>query len=197
MARDFIGWVWPDEWFTSVGRSSFTGNPYFLLLQETDFHLLWNEAAIIALQLYHNESGRTLYNLVISLCNFVLFSKLQLLSIMYCQHETDSRSSSYFKSLLGFSFNYLVEARHRSAWSRTTDLEIDLWISHKTSFVYLTVAKEMRILSFPAAGPSRARPPLLRHHLALQGESWSQSIWFSLDPRIVCQSKYLSTCPFN
>ena len=41
MARDFIGRLGCDEWCSSVG-SSFTGNSYFLRVQETDFHLLWN-----------------------------------------------------------------------------------------------------------------------------------------------------------
>ena len=39
MARDFIGRLGCDERCSSVG-SSFTGNSYFLPLQETDFHLL-------------------------------------------------------------------------------------------------------------------------------------------------------------
>ena len=41
MAREFIGRLWCDEWCSSVGIS-FTGNSYFLPLQETDFHLLRN-----------------------------------------------------------------------------------------------------------------------------------------------------------
>ena len=101
MARDFIGRLGCDEWCSSVG-SSFTGNSYFLRVQETDFHLLWNVCTFrrrqfeLDSQWMHsslNQSQTLDFKIFQILLNFyIIFDfillKLVLFSLSYMFHHS-------------------------------------------------------------------------------------------------------------